>query len=273
MFACLRISQASLTHVHAFGVRALSTCAPLRNANAIPPARDEPADAIRRLVDLVQSAAEEQDGAVLPATLLEKPKPMHANQFISPHEFTREHRISQSERRRKDPTLGPSRKHAQAIDAFRKLAIDPLDEFKNPLLLKSFVTEMGKIHSRAKTGLTWRSQRRVGKAVRRARAMGFIPLWNSPQVYDMYNSPRSMLLDWTNTRPSKTRLSDLPGISQSTRTGRRMSDYSTCSDLYPSSDYLLVVRTHDPPNGRCSPDLLVIAGVNVCNVWRKRCPK
>ncbi|KAG8691695.1 hypothetical protein FRC11_012446 [Ceratobasidium sp. 423] len=142
------------------------------------------------------------NAAALPATLLEKPKPITANQFTSPHQFTREHRISQAAKRRKDPTLGPSRKHAQAIDAFRKLDIDPLDEFKNPLLLKSFVTEMGKIHSRAKTGLTWRSQRRVGKAIRRARAMGFVPLWNTPQVYDS----RTISLDWTNTRPTKARL-------------------------------------------------------------------
>ncbi|CAE6424405.1 unnamed protein product [Rhizoctonia solani] len=193
MFACLRISRAPLTHAY----RAFSTTIPLRNANTT----DEPAEAIRRLADLVQSAAEEQGkssyGAALPATLLEKPKPIHANQFISPHEFTRENRIPKPHTRRKDPTMGPSRAHAQSIDAFRKLSIDPLDEFKNPLLLKSFVTEMGKIHSRAKTGLTWRSQRRVGKAIRRARAMGFIPLWNSPVMYDGYTIGKTKLPDWT----------------------------------------------------------------------------
>ncbi|KAH7343941.1 ribosomal protein S18 [Rhizoctonia solani] len=187
MFACLRISHAPLTHAYAaLRVRALSTTAPLFN---VQPQTDEPAEAIH--------------GAALPSTLLEKPKSIHPNQFTSPHEFTREHRIARSQQRRKDPTLGPSRKHAQAIDAFRKLDIDPLDEFKNPLLLKAFVTEMGKIHSRAKTGLTWRSQRRVGKAIRRARALGLIPLWNTPTVYDSSLRP---LPDWTSTRPTRSRL-------------------------------------------------------------------
>ncbi|CUA70315.1 hypothetical protein RSOLAG22IIIB_00670 [Rhizoctonia solani] len=199
MLACLRISRASLTHAF-LAVRALSTSAPLSNATTHEPSEA----ALRSLADLVQSAAEEQD-VNLPATLLEKPKPLYPNQFMSPHQFAREHRITRTERRRKDPTLGPSRKHAQAIDAFRKLDIDPLDEFKNPLLLKSFVTEMGKIQSRAKTGLTWRSQRRIGKAVRRARALPFIPLWNSPQVYDGLAISRTSLPDWTDTRPTKAR--------------------------------------------------------------------
>ncbi|EUC67422.1 30S ribosomal protein S18 [Rhizoctonia solani AG-3 Rhs1AP] len=214
MLACLRISRAPLTHAY-LALRVLSTSAPLSNA-----APDEPTEAIRTLADLVQSAADEQGKRSRSAhkstrkaktDLLEPgapPRhlfaPTNPHQFISPHQFTREHRIARIEKRRKDPTLGPSRKHAQAIDAFRKLAIDPLDEFKNPLLLKSFVSEMGKIHSRAKTGLTWRSQRRVGKAIRRARALGFIPLWNSPQVSD--GSGRMMLPDWTATRPTKARL-------------------------------------------------------------------
>jgi small subunit ribosomal protein S18 len=37
---------------------------------------------------------------------------------------------------------------------------------------------MGKIKSRAETGLTWKNQRRVGKMVRRARAMGLVSRWS-----------------------------------------------------------------------------------------------
>ncbi|KAF8743278.1 Ribosomal protein S18, partial [Rhizoctonia solani] len=214
MFACLRISRAPLTHAY----RAFSIAAPLRNANTT----DEPAEAMRRLADLVQSAAEEQGkrsrppGNPVGKTKANTAKPgapppsqcIHSMyttntralpQFISPHEFTRENRITKPYTRRKEQTMGPSRAHAQSIDAFRKLSIDPLDEFKNPLLLKPFVTDMGKIHSRAKTGLTWRSQRRVGKAIRRARAMGFVPLWSSPEVYDGFTIVRSTLPDWTRT--------------------------------------------------------------------------
>ncbi|KAF8759873.1 Ribosomal protein S18 [Rhizoctonia solani] len=196
MFACLRISRAPLTHAY----RAFSTAAPLRNANTT----DEPAEAMRRLADLVQSAAEEQGKRSRPPsnpvgkTKANTAKP-GAPPLSHPHEFTRENRITKPYTRRKEQTMGPSRAHAQSIDAFRKLSIDPLDEFKNPLLLKPFVTDMGKIHSRAKTGLTWRSQRRVGKAIRRARAMGFVPLWSSPEVYDGFTIVRSTLPDWTRT--------------------------------------------------------------------------
>ncbi|KAB5595496.1 30S ribosomal protein [Ceratobasidium theobromae] len=167
------------------GLRALSTSADEANA------------AIQRLADMTlfpQLSSNSQ--SVSTKTRLVDIGPLAAIdlvQFISPHHLTREHRIIRTERRRKDPTLGPFRKHAEAIDAFRKLNIDPLDEFKNALLLKAFVTEMGKIQPRSKTGLTQRSQRRVGKAIRRARAMGLIPLWNAPDPTD----GRRFLPDWT----------------------------------------------------------------------------
>lgn len=46
----------------------------------------------------------------------------------------------------------------------------------------AFINQMGKIKSRAETGLTWKSQRLVGKMVRRARHMGVIPKWaNMPR--------------------------------------------------------------------------------------------
>jgi len=38
------------------------------------------------------------------------------------------------------------------------------------------MTEMGKINNRRVTGLTWKSQRRVTKAIRRAQNMGIMPL-------------------------------------------------------------------------------------------------
>ena len=72
--------------------------------------------------------------------------------------------------------LGPPRKEAQKRDMFYQHGIDPLDEYLNSALLSSFVTEMGKIRSRGDTKLTWRSQRRVGKAIRRAKMMGIIPV-------------------------------------------------------------------------------------------------
>lgn len=50
----------------------------------------------------------------------------------------------------------------------------------NPVLLNEFVTEMGRIKGRNETKLTRRSQRFVGKAVRRARAMGIMPTLHRP---------------------------------------------------------------------------------------------
>ncbi|KAG8743369.1 hypothetical protein FRC10_012173 [Ceratobasidium sp. 414] len=195
MFACLRSSRAPLAQV----------CSTLRAYSRTSPVMAEPsfgdgtgtaasATAMQAFAELVRATAEqEQDAAALPATLLERPKSIKANTFSNPNHLSREHRVYRPERRPKDPTMGPGRKQAQSLDVFRKLDIDPLDEYKNGTLLKSFVSEMGKIHPRAKTGLTWRSQRRVGKAIRRARAMGIIPLWSQHEPY----SPRITSLDWT----------------------------------------------------------------------------
>ncbi|KAG9126827.1 hypothetical protein FRC07_001779 [Ceratobasidium sp. 392] len=199
MFACLRSSRAPLAHVCS-SLRAYSRSSPAMAgpsfSAAPPPDEDKQPSAIGRLSELVRAAAaeQEQDATALPATLLERPKPIQVNKFSNPNHLSREHRVSRPERRPKDPTMGPGRNEAQSFDVFRQLDINPLDEYKNGLLLKSFVSEMGKIHSRAKTGLTWRSQRRVGKAVRRARAMGIIPLWNQ---YEPHAGWRLKTADWT----------------------------------------------------------------------------
>ncbi|KAG8722813.1 hypothetical protein FRC08_007761 [Ceratobasidium sp. 394] len=198
MFACLRSSRAPLAQVCS-SLRAYSRTSPAmagpslgNETDTAPPTTSE--QAMQAFAELVRATAEqEQDAAALPATLLERPKAIRANTFSNPNHLSREHRIDRLERRPKDPTMGPGRKQAQSLDVFRKLDIDPLDEYKNGTLLRAFVTEMGKIHSRAKTGLTWRSQRRVGKAIRRARAMGIIPLWNQHEPY----SPRITSLEWT----------------------------------------------------------------------------
>ncbi|KAF8607728.1 ribosomal protein S18 [Ceratobasidium sp. AG-I] len=215
MFSCLRISRASVSQACS-SLRTYSTriVPPIAGA----PLGDEKPSIMHGLADLVQGAAEPeqggtfltlpdvhslcpQDAAALPNTLLEEPRSFNPNKFANPNHLSREHRIKHTERRRKDPTMGPGRKFAQSIDVFRKLNIDPLDEFRNDTLLQSFVSDMGKINSRAKTGLTWRSQRRVGKAIRRARAMGIIPLWNRPTNVG-YRAPP---IDWTNTQPQRNR--------------------------------------------------------------------
>jgi small subunit ribosomal protein S18 len=48
-------------------------------------------------------------------------------------------------------------------------------DFKNVKLLKAFLTKYGKIRPRRKTRITVQKQRRISKAIRKARAMGIIP--------------------------------------------------------------------------------------------------
>lgn len=80
-------------------------------------------------------------------------------------------------------SLGPSKARAQLTDWYiQRGDLDPLKEPLNVRLQSKFVTNIGKIMNRAQTQLTWRNQRRMGKAVRRARAMGVIPYfadWSS----------------------------------------------------------------------------------------------
>ncbi|KAH9966050.1 hypothetical protein BC827DRAFT_1265117 [Russula dissimulans] len=80
--------------------------------------------------------------------------------------------------RRKRALLGPGGAESRRNDWFYQLGIDPLDEATNPRLLSYFVSDLGKMKSRAETKLTWRSQRRLTKAVRRAKMMGVMPILN-----------------------------------------------------------------------------------------------
>lgn len=80
--------------------------------------------------------------------------------------------------RPKTPLLGPSRKQVSQTDPFLALGIDPLKEAQNPLLFSNYLTDLGRIQSRNLTGLSWKNQRKLGQAVRRARCMGVLPYWN-----------------------------------------------------------------------------------------------
>lgn len=76
-------------------------------------------------------------------------------------------------------SLGPPKKQALQTDFYIKQGnLDPLGEPMNHRLHSRFVTNIGKIMNRGQTQLTWRNQRRMGKAVRRARAMGIMPYFS-----------------------------------------------------------------------------------------------
>ncbi|KAK9761413.1 hypothetical protein K7432_013701 [Basidiobolus ranarum] len=85
-----------------------------------------------------------------------------------------------------------SRKKTQN-DPFRKLHLNPLNEYKNTTMLSNYVSQMGRILPRATTGLTAKSQRKVGKAIRRARAMGLMPVtWKQAPLFEFGNRANRM---------------------------------------------------------------------------------
>ncbi|KAK4685024.1 hypothetical protein P7C73_g5131, partial [Tremellales sp. Uapishka_1] len=109
-------------------------------------------------------------------------KRFSAGQRTSPHSFRRASLYPEQKRRAVAPLLGPPVKIAKQIDPFHLSRSSPLEHVMNPNFVYSFLGPMGKIKSRAKTGLTWKSQRMVGKMVRRARGMGLISRWSNEVV-------------------------------------------------------------------------------------------
>lgn len=103
-------------------------------------------------------------------------KPFEAGRFIRPHQLTYKYRLQPTRRLIRPPTVGPGSAESRYGDVFHQLGIDPLDQCMNPQLLSHFVSDMGKIYGRHITKLTTRSQRRLGKAIRRAKMMGVIPI-------------------------------------------------------------------------------------------------
>lgn len=104
------------------------------------------------------------------------------SQILKPHELTYKARFKAPRAyNTRKPNVGPPSNVARYADVFHQFNIDPLSQALNPTILASFMTEMGKINSRSITGLTSKSQRRLGKAIRRAKMMGVIPILSRPR--------------------------------------------------------------------------------------------
>ncbi|KAJ9128186.1 hypothetical protein QFC24_000478 [Naganishia onofrii] len=101
------------------------------------------------------------------------------NQLYDPIDLHKSKLFPIARRGAKPPLLGPPAPLAKRSDPFYILDVNPVDEAVNHRLVSAYVTQMGKIKTRAETGLTWKNQRRVGKMVRRARAMGLISRWDN----------------------------------------------------------------------------------------------
>ncbi|KAF8450533.1 hypothetical protein L210DRAFT_3520727 [Boletus edulis BED1] len=102
--------------------------------------------------------------------------------FIRPHYWTYQHRFQPKTVRTAPSLVAPGRKEAYQHDVLRELGIDPLWETSNSTLLATFVSDLGKIRPRTYTRLTTKTQRRLGKAIRRAKMMGVIPLFYNPRM-------------------------------------------------------------------------------------------
>jgi ribosomal protein S18 len=110
-------------------------------------------------------------------------------QIVEPEAFRLRSAFAREPPRPPRAILGPSKQDAQLIDPFFRLAISPLHEYKNARLLCSFTTDTGRIKGRAETGLTWKSQRQVGAAIRRARVMGMMHRWQNKDPFEEKGVP------------------------------------------------------------------------------------
>ncbi|KAH6915026.1 hypothetical protein BKA70DRAFT_1396328 [Coprinopsis sp. MPI-PUGE-AT-0042] len=104
-----------------------------------------------------------------------KVREIKPSRVVRPIDLSYDQRVSKYNRRRPSQ-VAPTSREARSRDVFHQLDLDPLSLATYPLIMSHFVTEMGLIKPRTQTGLTVKSQRRLGKAIRRARMMGVIPI-------------------------------------------------------------------------------------------------
>jgi small subunit ribosomal protein S18 len=79
--------------------------------------------------------------------------------------------VSKKSQKRRTPLREPVKQKRNPLDAKGVTVID----YKDTALLRTFISERGKIRSRRVTGLTPQQQRQVAVAVRNAREMALLP--------------------------------------------------------------------------------------------------
>lgn len=63
-----------------------------------------------------------------------------------------------------------------------QISLDQTIDYKDIDLLKIFITEQGKILPRRATGVTVQQQRRIAKAIKRARILSLLPFVSSNSI-------------------------------------------------------------------------------------------
>ncbi|KAL0577065.1 hypothetical protein V5O48_004908 [Marasmius crinis-equi] len=105
------------------------------------------------------------------------------NTFITPDKLKYENVLKSPKRPTTRPRIGPSKREARKTDPFYQLNVDPLTMATNPFVLNNYVSELGKVNGRNVTQLTMKNQRRLGKAIRRAKMMGIIPVLSRRNIF------------------------------------------------------------------------------------------
>ncbi|GAA5857015.1 hypothetical protein JCM8547_007916 [Rhodosporidiobolus lusitaniae] len=162
-------------------------------ANSAQPQQPRARTATDNLLDVVQSLEQQepslQELSENPSTIL---RHLSRNQAISPQHLSPHNLLVPFPQRpnfSKAFPLGPPVSYGPTHDPFVRYGIDPLDPVKgamNPLVAGEYVTTMGKIMPRGKTQLQRKTQRKLGKAVRRARSMGILPTFGKSAPTSSY---------------------------------------------------------------------------------------
>lgn len=71
--------------------------------------------------------------------------------------------------------------HLALEDVYLKSRIDLSKQYKNATFLAQFISPSGKILPRSLTNLCLNSQRKLSKGIKRARALGIIPILSNPK--------------------------------------------------------------------------------------------
>ncbi|KAG6880361.1 hypothetical protein C0992_007772 [Termitomyces sp. T32_za158] len=153
------------------------------------PSAKEDSSALTEAREILEKEADSQQqssrefaggGNASPFRSMRKPskwKPFRHEGFVQPHDFTYKARtLDQPTYQTRRAQQGPPSPVARYNDVFHQLDINPLDVASEVNVISYYVSEMGKIYARYVTGLTSKNQRRLGKAIRRARMMGVIPI-------------------------------------------------------------------------------------------------
>ncbi|KAJ6539500.1 hypothetical protein B0H19DRAFT_1269807 [Mycena capillaripes] len=148
--------------------------------------RNESPSALGELAGVLEGQALADKGKEKPQETIRpvhEYKPIMPNSFIRPYDLSLDGRRFKERRMSRAPAIPPTTRDARKQDVFYQLGIDPLKYALHPAVLSPFLTEMGMIMPRRMTALTSKSQRRVAKAIRRAKMMGVIPLHSRMRNY------------------------------------------------------------------------------------------